>query len=123
MISAYIAHPLIASGRFVAVVVHRVGHIGPRPLRQDGKETGHAGGDLIRIVAGHIAPEARLPYLQAKKAEREKIQARVKELSDKRQAFIQEEMAKQQLDDSQALDRALKDAVREQATANGFTFE
>ena len=70
-----------------------------------------------------LAPEARLPYLQAKKAEREKIQARVKELSDKRQAFIQEEMAKQQLDDSQALDRALKDAVREQATANGFTFE
>ncbi len=69
-----------------------------------------------------LEPKARLAYLQAKKAERAAIQAKVKDLSAKRQAFIQAEMAKQQLDDTQALDRALKDAVREQATANGFHF-
>ena len=70
-----------------------------------------------------LEPKDRLAYLETKKAERAAIQAKVKELSAKRQAFLQEEMAKQQLDDTKALDRALKDAVREQATANGFRFE
>lgn len=70
-----------------------------------------------------IAPEKRLAWLEAKKAEREKIQTRIAELSKRRDAHVKTEMDKQQLDDSLALDRALKEAIREQAADGGFEFE
>ena len=76
---------------------------------------------LGRVCA--LEPAARLPYLEKKKAERLKIQSRIKDLTEKRDAFVRAEMDKQQLDDSRALDRVLKDAIREQAAEGGFEFE
>jgi len=87
------------------------------------------GFDLAK-VADEDLPEAmramtleqRKAFLEQKKAERKAIQERIKDLAAKRDAFVKEEMAKQQLDDTKALDRALKDAIREQAAAAGFDF-
>jgi hypothetical protein len=70
-----------------------------------------------------MKPDARLAYLQKKKADRAAIRARIQELTKQRDAFVRAEMDKKQLDDSRALDRALKDAIREQAARAGFEFE
>jgi len=91
---------------------------------------GEEGFDLAKVAEADlpeelkkIEPEKRLAWLEAKKAERAKIQARILELSKLRDAHVKVEMDKQQLDDSRALDRALKDAIREQAADGGFEFE
>ena len=70
-----------------------------------------------------IEPAKRLAWLEEKKTERSKIQARILDLTKKRDAHVKVEMDKQQLDDSRALDRALKDAIREQAAEGGFEFD
>ncbi|MFO0931312.1 MAG: vWA domain-containing protein [Planctomycetota bacterium] len=69
-----------------------------------------------------MTPAQRKAHLEAKTAERAAIAAKVKDLDAKRRAYVQAEMAKKGLDDSKALDRAIRDAVREQAAAAGFTF-
>lgn len=69
-----------------------------------------------------MTPEQRAAHLEAKKAERAALQAKVKELDAKRAAFVKAEMAKQGLDDSKAFDKAVRDAVREQAAEKGFEF-
>ncbi len=69
-----------------------------------------------------MTPAQRQSHLAAKTAERAALAAKVKELDAKRTAFVKAEMAKQGLDDTKALDRAIRDAVREQAGAAGFTF-
>ncbi|MDJ0521003.1 MAG: vWA domain-containing protein [Planctomycetota bacterium] len=67
-----------------------------------------------------LSPEERKAYLVKKAEERTKLQAEIKELSAKRAAFVKKAMADQKLDDSRSLDRALRDAVKEQAKAAGF---
>jgi hypothetical protein len=69
-----------------------------------------------------LAPAERRPWLEAKRAERAALRARIQELTGKRDAFVREEVARKGLDDGKALDRALKDAIRQQAAAAGFTF-
>lgn len=66
--------------------------------------------------------EERKAFLLSQKNTRLAIQAKVKALSAKRDAFVKAEMKKQKLDDTKALDRALRDAIREQAANKGFTF-
>lgn len=56
---------------------------------------------------------------RARAALREQIQA----LDLKRQAHVKAEMARQRLSDKDGLDRALREALREQAAAAGLTFE
>lgn len=70
-----------------------------------------------------IEPTARLAWLERKKAEREAIRDRIRELAEAREAFVREEMAKRKLDDSKSLDRALEDAIREQVAHGGFEFD
>ncbi len=67
--------------------------------------------------------DAKKAFLAKKKAERADINAKIKELGAKRVQFLGEEIRKQGLDDGKALDRAVKDAVREQAGDKGFQFE
>src|SRR5262245_17127481 len=88
------------------------------------------GFDLAKVPVEELPEEmrkmdaaARGDYLAKKKAERAEIQARIKELGAKRQAHVKEEMEKKGLDDSKALDRAVREAVREQAGEQGFKFE
>ena len=65
--------------------------------------------------------EARQAYLVKKRAERTEIQARIKDLSAKRAAFVKKTMEEEQLDDSRSLDRALREAISEQARQRGFS--
>lgn len=67
--------------------------------------------------------EAKKAYIAKKKAERADMQAKIKDLGAQRVAFIADEIKKKGLDDGKALDRAVRDAVREQAAEKGFEFE
>jgi hypothetical protein len=69
-----------------------------------------------------LSLEQRKEHLAAKKAEREAVRARIQELDAKRKAYVLEEMAERRLDDGRALDRALRDAIREQAGSRGVEF-
>ncbi len=66
--------------------------------------------------------EERQAYVDQQWEERQTIQAQIRDLSLKRQTFIETEMARQGLDDSFAFDRALRDAIRAQAAKCGLTF-
>jgi hypothetical protein len=88
-----------------------------------------AGFDLAKVPEDEIPEEmrkldlaARKDFLAKKKAERVAIQARIRDLGAKRQEHVKSEMAKKGLDDSKSLDRAVRDAVREQAEEKGFSF-
>jgi hypothetical protein len=65
----------------------------------------------------------RRGWLEAKRTERAALQEQIKALDAKRQAHVKAEMEKQRLTDDAGLDKALKEALREQAGAAGFTFE
>ena len=62
----------------------------------------------------------RKAYLEKKKAERTEVQARIQALSAKRAAYIDGKMKAEKLDDSRSLDRALREAIAEQASQRGF---
>ncbi len=67
--------------------------------------------------------EEKTKWIAAKKAERLDIQAKIRDLAEKRRAFVKGEMEKQGLDDTKALDKVVRDAIREQAGAKGFSFD
>jgi hypothetical protein len=88
-----------------------------------------AGFDLATLPDDQVPEEmkkldlaGRREFLAKKKAERADLKTRIQELGAKRQAHVKAEMEKRGLDDSKALDRAVRDAVREQAAAKGFEF-
>jgi hypothetical protein len=64
--------------------------------------------------------EGRRAWLEARAKERAALQARIQELGAQRAAHVRKVMEEQRLDDSRSLDRALRDAVREQAARKGF---
>jgi hypothetical protein len=91
---------------------------------------GEEGFDLSKIPEADLPEEmramtleARLAHIEAKKKERADLQAKITDLASKRLAFVQAEIQKQGLDDSRALDKALRDAIREQASSAGFAFD
>jgi hypothetical protein len=63
--------------------------------------------------------QQRLVYVQAKRAQREDIQRQIKELSGKREAFLVQ--AKRDELGALGLGDAIRQAIREQAKAKGFT--
>jgi hypothetical protein len=67
-----------------------------------------------------LAATERLAWLEAKRAERQDLQARIRDLTEQRAAHVRRVTEEQQLDDGRALDRALRDAVREQAPGLSF---
>ncbi len=75
--------------------------------------------DLPEAMRG-MTLDQKKAWLLAKKAERESFQDQIQTLSEQRDAYVKEQMNEQKLDDSKALDRALRDAIREQAAAEGF---
>jgi hypothetical protein len=74
-------------------------------------------------VMQDMTPEERQAHVDAMGKKRAEIQKQVTELNAKRQAFVTEELKKHALDDSQAFDRVLRDAIRAQAEAKGFNFD
>jgi len=55
-------------------------------------------------------------------AKRGEIAKKIQALAPKREAFVAEELQRQQKDDKQSFERAVRDAVRKQAEAKGFAF-
>ena len=86
-----------------------------------------AGFDLEKVRAEDLPEEMRAMDLEAKKAhlakkraEREAIQAKIRDLGEKRRAHVKEEMSKRGLDDSKALDRAVRDGRHRQHERSGM---
>ena len=63
--------------------------------------------------------QQRTTYVQGKRAQRETIQKQIQELSEKREDFLVQ--AKKDQVDALGLDDAIRQAIREQAKAKGFT--
>ncbi len=111
-------------------------------FNQASKSVVQGGGDLIDGLANgkveldkidskklpqemqSLSPEARKAYIQAKQAERSKVQARISELSKKRQAFIDAENRKRATaGKGEAFDLKVAEAIREQAKRKGIKYE
>ena len=93
-------------------------------------KSAETGFDLAKIPAEDLPAEMRAmtleqkqAWIETKKKERVEIQGRIHELAAKRTEFVRGEMEKHGLDDSKALDKVVRDAIREQAGAKGFQFE
>ena len=78
--------------------------------------------DLPEELRGKTVDELRA-YLEAKLAEREKIQAQINDLHKQRAVYISTEMSKQGTDEEKAFDAAVRRAIRSQAKLKGFEFE
>ena len=65
---------------------------------------------------------ARNAFVAGKRAERQAIQKQIEVLSTQRTQHIARVVAEKSLDDSQAFDKVLRDAVRSQAQERGFVF-
>ena len=74
--------------------------------------------DLPEEMQG-MDEQQRLVYVQAKRAQREDIQRQIQELSGKREAFLVQ--AKKDELGALGLDDAIRQAIRAQAKAKGFT--
>lgn len=67
--------------------------------------------------------DERKAYIAEKAAEREKIQAKIQEAAEKRNAFIAEKRREMAGSEKNTLDEVMLDAVRKQATKKAFKFE
>ncbi|SKB08497.1 von Willebrand factor type A domain-containing protein [Prosthecobacter debontii] len=75
----------------------------------------------LPIELKDLAPEKRQAYLDAKAAEREKIQTQINKLNEERQKYVAEKAKESGADDT--LDKAMVKAVREQAAKKAITFK
>ncbi len=66
--------------------------------------------------------EERKAYIEKKTAEREEATARIKDLSEKRQAFIQKIMDEKKLDKKSSLEYQLFECIRSQAAKAGIKY-
>jgi hypothetical protein len=78
----------------------------------------------------HLAPELQglsdedlSAHVASKGKERQAIQEKVAEVTTQRELWLAEERSKRSIDDSKAMDRVLRDAIRAQAGAKGFEFK
>ena len=78
--------------------------------------------DLPEGLRGKTLAEKRA-YLDAKYAERTRIQAEIAQVHKKRQAWVTAEKKRRALDESRSFDAALREALRAQARAKGYKFE
>ncbi|MBL9118845.1 MAG: VWA domain-containing protein [Phycisphaerae bacterium] len=69
-----------------------------------------------------MTAEARRAFIDEKAKARAEIQKRIQELGDQRATYIATEIAKRNGSDKSAFDRAIRDAIRAQASARGFAF-
>ena len=70
-----------------------------------------------------MTPEQRKAYLAEQAAEPTKLQTEIRDLNAKRLAYVKAEMEKQGLSEGEALDAALRSAIRKQAQAKNFRFQ
>lgn len=70
-----------------------------------------------------MSAEEREKYLKEQQAKREKVQARIRELADKRQAHIEDQIRKTNLQGKQSLDFAIFECIQKQAAKKGIIYE
>lgn len=70
-----------------------------------------------------LSLEQRVAHLERLFAKRQKVQGLVNKLEAQRRAWLDDARAKGLLSDESAFDRAVRDALRAQAIARGFSFE
>lgn len=69
-----------------------------------------------------MTPEQRKAHVAAMAAKRAEIQQAIGEIGARRDAFLEQEIAKQQAEGEESLDRAVRDAIRSQAAVKGLKF-
>jgi von Willebrand factor type A domain-containing protein len=67
--------------------------------------------------------EQKQKCLDEAAGKRAEIAKKIQSLGQKREGYVQEELKRQRKDNQHSFDRAVRDAVRRQAEAKGFTFE
>jgi hypothetical protein len=77
--------------------------------------------DLPEAMRGKTIKEKKELIAKATK-EREEIKKDITELSAKREQYVQDELKKQNLDDSKGLDAVMKKSIREKAAKANITF-
>ena len=77
---------------------------------------------LLPLEMQAMTLEERQAHIELKGSERAELQKQVNALALERQAFIDEQTQKQQLDDSKSFDNAFKQALRSQARSRGDRF-
>jgi hypothetical protein len=70
-----------------------------------------------------LKPEERRAWVDAKRKEREQVQSEIRDVSAKREAYVQEEMKKANQSDKDSLDAAVRTTITEQAEEKGFKFK
>jgi hypothetical protein len=68
-----------------------------------------------------LKPEERVAYVKKMAAEREAIQAKISDLTKKREIYIKEELKKKGDKAEKAFDEAIRGAIRDQAAKKGIT--
>jgi len=77
--------------------------------------------DLPENLRGKSKEELK-KIIEETYAKRQELQKQVAELNKQRQAFVHEEMKKNNLKDDQAFDKAVRSAIRAQAKSKGYAF-
>jgi hypothetical protein len=67
--------------------------------------------------------DQRKEFIAAKARERDDIAKQIRELSEKRDAYVKEEVTKKGLDTNKSFDVAVRKSITEQAAKRGFEFE
>lgn len=67
--------------------------------------------------------EQRKEFIAAKAKERDEVARQIRELSEKRDAYVKEEVTKKGLDTNKSFDVAVRKSITEQAAKRGFEFE
>jgi Mg-chelatase subunit ChlD len=70
-----------------------------------------------------LEPEEREKFIAEKSEQRKKIEAKIKDLSAKRQKHIEEQLRKAELKGKQSLDFAIFECIKEQAARKGIEYE
>ncbi|MBI3267445.1 MAG: VWA domain-containing protein [Planctomycetes bacterium] len=78
--------------------------------------------DLPADLRGKSVDEKRA-WVAKKSAERAAVRRRIQELTEKREAFVREEMKKQSLDADKGFDGVVRRSLREEAAKKGLRFE
>jgi hypothetical protein len=78
--------------------------------------------DQLPEVMRTMTLDQRRAYVEARAAERAEVQRTIAEVGAKRNQFIAAETAKMAAGSSSSFERAIRDAVRAQASARGLTF-
>ena len=92
-------------------------------INRDQLELSEVGIEDLPAEMKEMTDEDRETYLTEKEAERLDLQKQIAVLSEKRDAFLEEEMKRQSIDETDSFDFAIRQAIRQQAEAKGFVFK